>query len=166
MSTPFFRGFRRENSDFFPMSSRHSAVFERNNVSPLRSSGIFSSRRGSDVQLRKKSGEPILTDFIKRTDSPKNEENVRKSLFLEGDDRRLRREKTESAIVLRYTEARKSLQDNLDARRREMEVQLDNARRRSRVLDGVATRSFDGEDYLFLQVIGFFRGCALDCRLY
>ncbi|MCP6711145.1 hypothetical protein NL489_27755, partial [Klebsiella pneumoniae] len=64
ISKPFFRGFRRENSDFFPLSSsRHSAIFDRSPTNPLRSSGIFNNRRGSDVSItgllkRNNNGEP------------------------------------------------------------------------------------------------------------
>lgn len=73
VSNPFFRGFRRENSDLFPLSStRHSAIYISKNegvpaaqVNPLRSSGIFNNNR------RPARGEPILTDFIKMNDSLK-----------------------------------------------------------------------------------------------
>lgn len=73
VSNPFFRGFRRENSDLFPLSStRHSAIYISKNegvpaaqVNPLRSSGIFNNNR------RPVRGEPILTDFIKMNDSLK-----------------------------------------------------------------------------------------------
>ncbi|XP_041974691.1 serine/threonine-protein kinase mig-15 isoform X2 [Aricia agestis] len=75
-STPnrFFRGFRRENSDFFPLSStRHSAIYFPRHESPLgskqmRSSGIFNNTR---KQTAKPGGEPVLTDFIKMNDSLK-----------------------------------------------------------------------------------------------
>lgn len=68
---PFFRGFRRENSDWFPLSStRHSAIYIPKNEAtppsnPLRSSGIFNNNR------RPAKGEPVLTDFIKMNDSLK-----------------------------------------------------------------------------------------------
>ncbi|CAH4030835.1 serine/threonine-protein kinase mig-15 isoform X1 [Pieris brassicae] len=65
----FFRGFRRENSDFFPLSStRHSAIYIPKHEAPpgankQRSSGIFNhTRKQSRPQVH---GEPVLTDFIK-----------------------------------------------------------------------------------------------------
>lgn len=72
----FFRGFRRENSDFFPLpSTRHSAIYFPKHESPagaasrqLRSSGIFNNSR-KQVIKSPPSGEPILTDFIKMNDS-------------------------------------------------------------------------------------------------
>ncbi|XP_049887266.1 serine/threonine-protein kinase mig-15 isoform X2 [Pectinophora gossypiella] len=73
----FFRGFRRENSDLFPLSStRHSAIYFPKHESPagaskqLRSSGIFNNSR-KQVIKPPASGEPILTDFIKMNDSLK-----------------------------------------------------------------------------------------------
>ncbi|XP_026324267.1 serine/threonine-protein kinase mig-15 isoform X3 [Hyposmocoma kahamanoa] len=68
----FFRGFRRENSDLFPLpSTRHSAIYfpkHENSAGAskqMRSSGIF--RKNQPVP----SGEPVLTDFIKMNDSLK-----------------------------------------------------------------------------------------------
>ncbi|CAD7081846.1 unnamed protein product [Hermetia illucens] len=57
----FVRGFRREKSDFFPLSKRHSAILgERlspvNISAQLRSSAIFQRNRNK--------GEPVLTDFV------------------------------------------------------------------------------------------------------
>lgn len=162
---PFLRGFRREHSDFFPLSSRHSAVFlER---SPLRSSGLFGGRRGSEAGVKsvKKSnaGEPVLTDFVKRnSESPSSsgssgDLNAAKSALLKP-----RREKTESDIVLRRSEARRGLKEILDGRRKEpdspLSAELEVARRRcSRPVDSVAlstaTNSISGEDYLYLQQV-------------
>lgn len=71
MSSPFFRGFRRENSDLFPLSStRHSAIYIPKSeppiqANPLRSSGIFNNSR------KPARGEPVLTEFIKMNDSLK-----------------------------------------------------------------------------------------------
>lgn len=175
ISQPFFRAFRRENSDFFPLGTRHSVFVDRN-INPLRSSGIFNNRRGSDAGIGKKnSGEPILTDFVKRTsenptDSNKNyglsnnrdrNENNTSLTREECSFLRPRREKTESDIMLRHSEARKGLRENLEARRREVESQLareaDSTRRRaSRTVESVAlstaTNSINGEEYLYLQV--------------
>lgn len=192
INNPFFRGFRRENSDFFPISSRHSAIlFDRN----VRASNIFNKRRGSDVGIEKKSGEPILTDFVSRNmDSPNKEanknhetnntfnnkkENLLKkmeALREDGGFVKPRREKTESYIVLRQSEARREI---LEARRREVELQFakeaENMRRRSArpievnsIALSSATNSVSGEEYPFLQVIfssfcftgWFFHGCA------
>lgn len=169
ITNPFFRGFRRENSDFFPMSSRHSAVFGDKNV---RSSGIFNNRRGSEAGLNKKSnGEPILMDYVKRTESPKNKDygviNTRDSIGLlrvDGNFVKPRREKTESDIVLRNSDARRSVKENLEARRREVEAQfakeVENIRKRnSRPIEinqislTTPTNSIDDEEYLYIQVI-------------
>lgn len=165
ITNPFFRGFRRENSDFFPLSSRHSAIFvDRSN----RSSNIFNNRRGSDVGVPKKSGEPVLTDFVKRSsDSPNNELNAKYgALNIKSDSSflRPRREKTESDIILRHSDARKGIRESLEARRREVEGQFareaENIRRRSaRPIEvnsmalSSATNSVSGEEYLFIQVI-------------
>lgn len=73
---PFFRGFRRENSDFFPLSSRHSAIDIDQKARP---SNIFSNRRGSDVAITKKStGEPVLMDW-KRTEVPPSVSRTKKT---------------------------------------------------------------------------------------
>lgn len=184
---PFLRGFRRENSDFFPLSSaRHSAIFvDRNNVSPLRSSGFFNNRRGSDAGItglaKRKNGEPVLTDFIsKGSESPsssgsetKKDFNALKNIgFFRGEGKldflRPRREKTESDIVLRSSAARQGLRDSLETRRKELESKFsreadDMRRRNSRPIDinssgSVAspTQSIDAGEYLYLQVNGFF----------
>ncbi|XP_073943822.1 serine/threonine-protein kinase msn isoform X2 [Choristoneura fumiferana] len=80
LSSPnrFFRGFRRENSDLFPLpSTRHSAIYfpkHDNQVGQnkqLRSSGIFNNSRKQQIIKPQSSGEPILTDFIKMNDSLK-----------------------------------------------------------------------------------------------
>ncbi|KAG6453705.1 hypothetical protein O3G_MSEX008263 [Manduca sexta] len=73
----FFRGFRRENSDLFPLpSTRHSAIYfpkhdnQAGHNKQLRSSGIFNNSRKQMIKSPA-SGEPILTDFIKMNDSLK-----------------------------------------------------------------------------------------------
>ncbi|KAF2880371.1 hypothetical protein ILUMI_25787 [Ignelater luminosus] len=180
ISNPFFRGFRRENSDFFPLSSRHSAIFVDRSSNPLRSSGIFNNRRGSDVGINKKNmGEPILTDFIKKNlDLPnstsssekrsKKDVNCSSKNVLQQDDVNLmkpRREKTESDIVLRHSEVRRGLRESLEARRKDIESQflreVDIIRRRNSRLNDVnsvalstATNSIDGEEYLYLKQNG------------
>ncbi|XP_063918352.1 serine/threonine-protein kinase mig-15 isoform X5 [Zophobas morio] len=165
---PFFRGFRRENSDFFPLSSRHSAVFSDKNV---RSSGIFNNRRSSEAGLNKKTnGEPVLMDYVKRTESPKNKdygvisakENNIGLLRVDGNFVKPRREKTESDIVLRNSDARRSVRESLEARRREVEAQfakeVENMRKRnSRPIEinpislSTPTNSIDGDEYLYIQ---------------
>lgn len=76
LSLNFVRGFRRENSDFFPLSKRHSAILgsERKPVAPIsqpqRSSAIF--QRNKVIK-----GEPVLTEFVVRgrefgSDAPTN----------------------------------------------------------------------------------------------
>lgn len=178
INSPFFRGFRRENSDFFPLTSRHSAIFVDRNANPLRSSGIFNNRRGSDVGINKKNmGEPILTDFIKKNlDSPTSTSSIEKRSktdvkssknILQHDDVNLlkpRREKTESDIVLRHSEVRRGLRESLEARRKDIESQflreVDIVRRRNSRLNDVnslalstATNSIDGEEYLYLKQV-------------
>lgn len=61
----FIRGFRREHSDFFPSSKRHSVVLgERqsaiSHIVPHRSSAIYTKHNKNN------NGEPILTDFVSR----------------------------------------------------------------------------------------------------
>lgn len=155
------------------MSARHSAIFIDKNA---RSSGIFNNRRGSDAGLTKKTtGEPVLTDYVKRTQSPsKNDINKNYGLINSDKQRnspvksifkdnflRPRREKTESEIVLRNSEARRSIRETLEARRREMETQFADSigRRGSRPTDVSAMNlstgtnsSTEGEGYVFLQV--------------
>lgn len=178
MSNPFFRGFRRENSDFFPMTSRHSAIY----LEKTRSSAIFANRRGSDVGMSKKSsGEPILTDYIQKIDSsvsPVSYKNdfTRKDSNSVSSFVRPRREKTESDIVLRKNlEARKSIRETLEARRREVEIQFAKEaeiirRRSSKPLDislnsSTGSNSTAGDEFSFIQVtfwfISFFlfQGC-------
>lgn len=67
LSLNFVRGFRRENTDFFPLSKRHSAILGDRQATaavlaaatPQRASVIYPKNY-------KNSGEPILTDFISR----------------------------------------------------------------------------------------------------
>lgn len=108
----FVRGFRREHTDFFANTKRHSAVFDQHstptkNISPQkmqRSSAIF--------QRKLPKGEPILTDFVaKRENSlgkkPQATERaqelpvrMRQTAANNNLDLRLRREKTESVIFV------------------------------------------------------------------
>ncbi|VVC94140.1 unnamed protein product [Leptidea sinapis] len=82
----FFRGFRRENTDFFPLSStRHSAIYIPKHETPavgvnkqLRSSGIFNHSRKHNSKPQT-AGEPILTDFIKMNDSLKFSQKDKRS---------------------------------------------------------------------------------------
>lgn len=92
----FFRGFRRENSDLFPLpSTRHSAIYFPKHESPagankqLRSSGIFNNSRKQ--VMKSSAGEPILTDFIKTNDSLKMsaQSDARKSEKKRTPDRKL-----------------------------------------------------------------------------
>lgn len=66
LAANFTRGFRREHSDFFPSSKRHSVVLgERQSafahLVPHRSSAIYHKHNKNN------NGEPILTDFVSRT---------------------------------------------------------------------------------------------------
>ncbi|XP_058462549.1 serine/threonine-protein kinase mig-15 isoform X12 [Malaya genurostris] len=71
LSLNFVRGFRRENSDFFPLSKRHSAILGEQitpgsggNGKQMSSSVIQQQQRSSAIFSRNRTkGEPILTDF-------------------------------------------------------------------------------------------------------
>ncbi|XP_047108328.1 misshapen-like kinase 1 isoform X1 [Schistocerca piceifrons] len=142
ISVPF--GFRRENSDFFPASSRHSAILmeSKNHGSGISFSG--NGWRGSDIPgssvaglnllggLGKKgnssnnrNGEPVLTDFNHSKASP--EFPVRP-----------RREKTEGDIVLLRN--RQDLRHGLEPRC------LDGEQRFSRDADGMRRRRSQAVD--------------------
>lgn len=169
VSNPLFRGFRRENSDFFPLSSaRHSAIFADRNIN-VRNSGIFNNRRGSDVNINlnnHSNGEPVLTEFVKRNadnSSNPNSLNALKSIGFLRDPKldflRPRREKTESDIIVK-SGCNRGLRDNLQARRLEVEnkfaKQAEEFRKRtSRPLDinnlDTNNKSEKGE-YMYLQV--------------
>ncbi|GBP56337.1 hypothetical protein EVAR_43276_1 [Eumeta japonica] len=92
-ASPFFRGFRRENSDLLPLpSTRHSAIFFPKNESQgynnqLRSSGIFNNSRRQSARPQN-SGEPILTDYIKMNDSLKVSRQTREKVDLKVVDRK------------------------------------------------------------------------------
>lgn len=119
ISLNFVRGFRRENTDFFPLSKRHSAVLGENLTPkqipapqvPLRSSAIF--RRNQNK------GEPILTDYTNHVadndilrqktppqQKPKQQPSSSSSFVKNLDFLRPRREKTESVILVKNTAAR------------------------------------------------------------
>ena len=110
----FVRGFRRENTDFFPSrNKRHSAVFSSDQPLPVsnnsaaqkiqRSSGFFQRNQ-------QPKGEPILTDFIAKKNSldkrssqdvqPRDIVRMRQSNDGHHDMHQLRREKTESVIFV------------------------------------------------------------------
>ncbi|XP_063224253.1 serine/threonine-protein kinase mig-15 isoform X3 [Bacillus rossius redtenbacheri] len=133
-----FSGFRRENSDFFPASSRHSAILLEGKSAQGGGSIFFGNgRRGSDIAVAglnilsgasgkksraaPKGGEPVLTDFSQRA-SGSFEQPLRP-----------RREKTEGDIVLMRN--RQDLRDELQARRLDVEQRFsreaDRMRRRN-----------------------------------
>ncbi|KAK9869574.1 hypothetical protein WA026_003326 [Henosepilachna vigintioctopunctata] len=153
--------------------SRHSAIIlDRNRVS-----GLFNNRRSSDAGFgnNKSSGEPVLMDYVKRTDSPssisnkiesnKNSFNSRSRdrekripdgvMMTSEDIFKPRREKTESDIVLRNSDARRSIRESLESRKRD--VDFSNKNRFSRNIDtnsallSTTTNSLSGEEYLFIQ---------------
>lgn len=67
LSLNFVRGFRRENSDFFPLSKRHSAILGERQVAAV--AGNIASHRSSAIYTKNSknnNGEPILTDFVSR----------------------------------------------------------------------------------------------------
>lgn len=104
-------GFRRENSDFFPLSKRHSAILGAHQINaapivPNRSSAIYAKNNKNNK------GEPILTDFVSRdfsdnlSTSSSSIVDARKKSNITTDNNRNsffigpRREKTESVILL------------------------------------------------------------------
>ncbi|KAL7047441.1 hypothetical protein ACKWTF_002910 [Chironomus riparius] len=117
----FVRGFRREHTDFFPSSKRHSAIFSEQ-LSPIKNNSPPKVQRSSAIFQRKvPKGEPILTDFIPKRDNtldksspnqstPKTGENsksnspaavkLRNQMPSNNDFLRMRREKTESVIFV------------------------------------------------------------------
>lgn len=115
LSLNFVRGFRRENSDFFPLSKRHSAVLGERQTGqpsagalgmPARSSGIF--QRSSNIgKTSTPKGEPILTDFTS------NNSGVGGGGERNFDFLRPRREKTESVILVRNSATRQQLLEKL-----------------------------------------------------
>ncbi|XP_037044510.1 serine/threonine-protein kinase mig-15 isoform X3 [Bradysia coprophila] len=129
ISLNFVRGFRRENSDFFPLSKRHSAILgERTpnpsinvNPAPQRSSAIF--------QRNKSKGEPILTDFVSTSrdftsETPAANSTASNTSTSTGSNRafdflRPRREKTESVILVRNSATRQLLLEKLQQNRGE-----------------------------------------------
>lgn len=128
------RVFRRENSDFFVPSVRHSAVFlESKNLrqNPFNSS----TRRGSDVAglsgrySSPKPSEPVLTDF-NLGGGGGNSSGIGSSGGGGGANNsggdwqpvRPRRERTEGDIILQ--KSRQELRDSLEARRIDVEMRF------------------------------------------
>ena len=142
-----YGGFRRENSDFFPASSRHSAVLleSKNNLGSGGGGNLFSGRRGSDIaggvsalsglnilgvgkksgsNSGSKNGEPILTDFnLNKASNERSSANVDYPV-------RPRREKTEGDIVLLRN--RQELREELQARRMDVEQRFSRDAERMR----------------------------------
>lgn len=100
----FVRGFRRENTDFFPSTKRHSAILGERLSSNLPS--IQAPQRSSAIfQRNRNKGEPVLTDFVTGRDTDNNKSaHLRVADFL-----RPRREKTESVILVRNSATRQLL---------------------------------------------------------
>ena len=65
----FVRGFRRENSDFFPQSKRHSAIFGEQSVTTNNISPQIQQRSSAIFQRNRTKGEPILTDYNSNRDA-------------------------------------------------------------------------------------------------
>lgn len=121
LSLNFVRGFRRENSDFFPLSKRHSAILGDRQVA----AALAAPQRASVIYPKntKNNGEPILTDFVSReymdhnkstasitSNNPisnNNRNNNNRGSFFLGP----RREKTESVIMFRNSATRQLLLD-------------------------------------------------------
>lgn len=118
----FVRGFRRENTDFFPLSKRHSAIFGGEQQSPVKNNSPQKTQRSSAIfQRNRPKGEPVLTDFIPKRDNTldnkakiSNETNTTASGANRNSEvklrhptpsnnvdlHRMRREKTESVIFV------------------------------------------------------------------
>ncbi|XP_075236408.1 serine/threonine-protein kinase msn isoform X2 [Lycorma delicatula] len=131
------RFFRRENSDFFMPSIRHSAIF-LDNCRPFISSGSGSTRRGSSeiaglsnvnnsnkitsksIKKHQSQDEPILTDYNNINNHNSNNNNNNNNNSNNGSDWqpvRPRRERTEGDFL----KSRLELRENLEARRRDVE---------------------------------------------
>lgn len=67
--TNFVRGFRRENTDFFPQSKRHSAIFGEQSVTTNNLSPQIQQRSSAIFQRNRTKGEPILTDYNSNRDA-------------------------------------------------------------------------------------------------
>ncbi|XP_017956530.2 serine/threonine-protein kinase mig-15 isoform X2 [Drosophila navojoa] len=116
----FVRGFRRENSDFFPLAKRHSAVFSGSAASiksgtntqlqsqPARASAMYQRNSiynsSSSGNGSKENSAAAATDKTKATAATKQAAQAAaaptKSSWANLDFLRPRREKTESVIVL------------------------------------------------------------------
>lgn len=125
----FVRGFRRENTDFFPLSKRHSAILGSEQT-PVKSNSPQKVQRSSAIfQRNRPKGEPILTDFIPKRENTldnktkngtasnanrNSEVKLRQNPTTSNniDLHRMRREKTESVIFVspRNTNALNALQ--------------------------------------------------------
>jgi TRAF2 and NCK interacting kinase len=117
----FVRGFRRENSDFFPMSKRHSAILgeQASPAARLQQQPQAQQRSSAIFQRNRTKGEPILTDFVKnRDDTLKLHQRVRENAQQQPQQQtpvrapdflRPRREKTESVIQYRNSTTRQLL---------------------------------------------------------
>ncbi|KAJ8979337.1 hypothetical protein NQ317_006972 [Molorchus minor] len=139
---------------------------------------------------KRTSGEPVLTDYVKKTDSlvtsTPNKSYVNRNYGVIntglGDNKkdssllksfmRPSWEKTESDIVLKHSEARRSIRESLEARRREVESQFakeaENMRRRSsRPIEinslnlsnslntTTGSNSTAGDEFSFIQILDF-----------
>ncbi|KAL0281163.1 UNVERIFIED_CONTAM: hypothetical protein PYX00_002232 [Menopon gallinae] len=181
-------GFRRENSDFFPASSRHSAIFLETKSIADKNEGLFSrSRRGSEATAvagfgRKSDAEPILVDYSQNggstpgqtsssmelnsekasaKDSPKSK-FVNALFDLKKNDLHIplrpRREKTDGEIVM------KSRNDKRHDLRDELEVRrLEVEERFSREAERMRRRSnLPAESFEGGNVNGGFNGSIND----
>jgi hypothetical protein len=127
----FVRGFRRENTDFFPLSKRHSAILGSEQQSPVKSNSPQKMQRSSAIfQRNRPKGEPILTDFIPKREnsldnrSKSSSNNATTSAQADVklrhptkniDLHRMRREKTESVIFVTSRNSNALNAENLQA---------------------------------------------------
>lgn len=113
----FVRGFRRENTDFFPLSKRHSAILGGEQPSPAKGNSPQKVQRSSAIfQRNRAKDEPILTNFIPKRDNTLENKAKNATAFNANrnsevklrqptssnniDLHRMRREKTESVIFV------------------------------------------------------------------
>jgi misshapen/NIK-related kinase len=115
----FVRGFRRENTDFFPLSKRHSAILGGEQSSSAINNSPQKVQRSSAIfQRNRPKGEPVLTDFIPKRDNTLENKSKNANVAANAnrnsevklrqhpitsnniDLHRMRREKTESVIFV------------------------------------------------------------------
>lgn len=116
----FVRGFRREHTDFFPSSKRHSAIFSEQ-LSPIKSNSPQKVQRSSAIfQRNRPKGEPILTDFIPKREQTLDKTNNNSSSSISNKDQKISKTSTSktpaepSDVKLRNQPSSSSNNNHLD----------------------------------------------------